>query len=90
MSMALVTKGRLYPKAVGGQPIIIIRRDHFMDIHAEIEDRIVVDVDMTHAEEVGAQVEFSSDEITTSIEVVENVGSDVAVSGDINGSIQEC
>jgi hypothetical protein len=90
MSMALVTKGRLYPKAVGGKPIIIIRRDHFMDIHTEIEDRIVVDVDMTHAEEVGAQVEFSSDEITTSIEVVENVSSDVAVSGDIDGSIQEC
>lgn len=81
--MSLVTRGRLCPNPV-------VKRDHFMDIHTEIEDRIIVNVDMTHAEEVGAQVEFSSDEITTSLEVVENVSSDVAVSGDIDGSIEEC
>lgn len=77
MSMALVTNGRLYPKAVGGQPIIIILRDHFMDIHAEIMDRIIVGVDMTYAEEVEAQIEFSSEEITASVEVIENISSDI-------------
>jgi hypothetical protein len=89
VSIALVTKGRLYPKAVGGEPIVIIRRDHFMDIHAEIEDRIIVDVDMTNAEEVGSHVEFLFDEITTSVEVIENISSNVAVGDNIGGDVEE-
>jgi len=91
MSMALVTKGRLYPKASSsGEPIVIVRRDHFMDIHAEILDIIEVSADVTDAEEIAADISMEIDEIEASVEVAETIEEDVVDGDVIQDTIEEC
>lgn len=90
MSIALVTSGRLYPTASpSGEPIIIVRRDHFVAISSEIVDYSNVEVDMGLAEDINVTVSPDAD-ISADIEVRENVTSDAVELDVISGDIEGC
>ena len=65
MSIAIVTKGRLYPKSV---------KEQFVDIHANIEDLINMDVDLTKCEELS--VDMDGEEISADVEVSEDISAE--------------
>lgn len=81
MSMAMVTRGRLWPNPV-------VKRDHFVDISSEISDLIVVDVDVTSA--VETEVRLLSGEIVATVEVRDGIESDIDVTVSVDGTVKEC
>jgi hypothetical protein len=88
MSIALVTKGRLYPKASSsGEPIIIVRRDHYVDISAEIVDTISIAVDMSAAEEICVDIieEDISVELTVQERIFSEIESTLSIESDNDG-----
>lgn len=89
MSIALVTKGRLYPKASSsGEPIIIVRRDHYVDISAEIVDTINIAVDMSTAEEIC--VDIIEEDISVELTVQERISSEIESTLSIESDTEGC
>jgi hypothetical protein len=84
VSIALATKGRLWP--VGGGIVI---HEQFVDIQSTITDPWAVTMEMEEVQEITVQV-ADSPEITASVEVLESVTGEPQIEADVSGDIEEC
>lgn len=84
MSIALATKGRLWP--VGGGIVI---HEQFVDIESNITDPWSVTMEMEEVQEVTVQVADNAT-ITAQVEVLESVTGEPEIEADVSGDIEGC
>lgn len=82
MSIALATKGRLWPS--GGTVVV---REHYVDLLSTIVDPIDVTVAMEDVSEVSVTLETV--DVSATVEVVDTVTGSTVV-GDLTGSTEGC
>ena len=83
MSIALATKGRLWPS--GGTRVI---REQFVDIEVTITDPLEIELEMQPVTEI--EVEVSSDSMTVEIELIDSVTGATIDADDVSGSTEGC